>query len=70
MAGFPFIKIYFLKTLTALKFYFILNCPKFSLIHKKNLGMYAKIWIFHENDILQNFFSKSVHGYLTTRCVK
>jgi hypothetical protein len=28
-----------------------------------------KIQIFHENNILQNYFSKSVHGYLTTRCV-
>jgi hypothetical protein len=24
--------------------------------------MYAKIWIFHKNNILHNYFSKSVHG--------
>jgi hypothetical protein len=35
------------------------------LIHNKFLGRYAKNWIFHQNNILQYFFSKSVHGYLT-----
>jgi hypothetical protein len=47
-----------------------LNFTLISLIHNKILGKYAEIWIFHENNILHNFFSKSVHGYLTTRCVK
>ncbi len=30
----------------------------------------GKNWIFHQNNILQYFFSKSVHDYLTTPCVK
>jgi hypothetical protein len=60
----------FFKTLIALKLKTIWVWLKFSLIHSKFLGRYAKNWIFHQNNILQYFFSKSVHGYLTMRCVK
>ncbi len=70
IAGLPYIKIYFFKTLITLKVKRFCTYLKFSLNHNKILGRYAKIWIFHENNILQNYFSKSVHGYLTMRGVK
>jgi hypothetical protein len=70
MAWLPYIKIYFFKTLIALKLKCFRAWLKFSLIHNKTLGRYAKNWIFHQNNILQYCFSKSVHGYLTMRCVK
>ncbi len=60
----------FFKTLIALKLKILWVWLKFSLIHNKFLGRYATNWIFHQNNILQYFFSKSVHGYLTMRCVK
>ncbi len=43
---------------------------KFSQNQDKILGRYAKNWIFQQNNILPYFFSKPVHGCLTTRCVK
>ncbi len=67
MASLPYINNYFFKTL---KLKSLWVWPKFSLIHIKVLGRYAKNWIFHQNNIMQYFFSKSVHGYLTMRCVK
>jgi hypothetical protein len=70
MVSLPYIKIYFFKTLIALKLKSLWVWLKFSLIHNKFLGRYAKNWIFHQNNILQYFFSKSVHGYLTMWCVK
>jgi hypothetical protein len=60
----------FFKTLIALKLESLWVWLKFSLIHNNFLGRYAKNWIFHQNNILQYFFSKPVHGYLTMRCVK
>ncbi len=60
----------FFKTLIALKIKSLWVWLKFSLIHNKILGKYAKNWIFHQNNILQYFFLKSVNGYLTMRCVK
>ncbi len=70
MAGLPYIKIYFFKNTYSIEIEMFLAWLKFSLIHNKILGKYAKNWIFHQNDILQYYFSKSVHGYLTMRCVK
>ncbi len=35
---------------------------KFSFIHNKILGRYAKSWIFHQNNILLDYFLKTVHG--------
>ncbi len=60
----------FFKTLIAMKLKSLWVWLKFSLIHNKFLRRYAKNWIFYQNNILQYFFSKSVHGYLTTRGVK
>jgi len=34
------------------------------------LGSYAKNWFFHQNNIFQYYFSKSVHGSQTVRYVK
>jgi hypothetical protein len=58
MASFPYIKVYCFGVLL-----------KFSSIHNKFLGSFAKNRICHQNKILQYLFSKSVHGYLTMRCV-
>ncbi len=68
MASEPYRYTWYLKQVMAGMPY--IKIYSFSLIHNKILGRYAKIWIFHENNILQNYFSKWVHGYLTTRCVK
>ncbi len=38
------------------------------MIHNKILGRYAKIWIFHENSIMQNYFSK-VSAWLSNHAV-
>ncbi len=62
MAGLPYIKIYFFENTFSTESKMFLNVNKI-------LGRYAKIWIFHENNILHNYFSKLVHGYLTMRCV-
>ncbi len=35
----------------------------------KILGRYAKKWNFQQNNILQYYFSKSGHGYQTSRCI-
>ncbi len=58
-----------LKTLIALKLKSLWVWPKFSLIYNKFLGRYAKNWIFHQNNILQYFFSKLVHGYIFNHAV-
>jgi hypothetical protein len=58
----------FFLTLIALKFKCFGFCLNFSLIHNKFLGRCAKNWIFHQNNILHYFFSKSVNVYLITRC--
>ena len=49
-------KIYFFKTLIALKVKCFWTEFKFYLIHYKLLGKYAKILIFHQNNILQYYF--------------
>ncbi len=60
--------IFFFKTLIALKLKWFWARLKFSLIHNKILGRYTKHWIFHQNNILQYYFSKSVNGYWSSRC--
>ncbi len=68
MAGFPYGKIYlfYLKTPLSLKVKGFLTWLKFSLIHNKILGRYAKTWIFTK--II--FCIITFKSYLTTRHVK
>jgi hypothetical protein len=61
MAGVPYIEIYFFLNTYSIESNMILKVALISLNHNKILGRYAQNWIF------QYFFSKSVHGYLTTR---
>ncbi len=69
LAGFPYNKIYFFLNTDSIEIDIFWAWLKFSLILNKILGRYAKNWIFHQNNILQYYFSKSVHGSLTMRCV-
>ncbi len=68
MVSLPYIKIYFFKNTYSIEMKKYLSLT--FLVHNKFLGRYAKNRIFHQNNILQYFFSKSVHGHLTTRSVK
>jgi hypothetical protein len=69
MAGLPYSKIYFFENTYSIEMKMVLYL-NFSLIQNKTLGRYAKNWIFHQNNILQNYFLKSVHIYLTLQCAK
>ncbi len=60
----------FLKTLIAFIVKWFGAWPKFSLIHDKFLGRYAKRFFYQINISFPYFFSKSVHGFLTTHCVQ
>jgi hypothetical protein len=60
MVSLPYIKTYFFETLTALKLKSLWVWLKFSLIHNKFLGRYAKNWIFYQNNNLQDFFFKVI----------
>jgi hypothetical protein len=59
----------FLKHLQHWKLNF-LNLTVILLDLQQTVRKLCKNWIFQQNNILQYYFLKLVHGYLTMRCVK
>ncbi len=59
MAGLPYIKNYFFKTLIVLKVTCFRNWLELSWIQAKILGRYAKNWIFHQNNIFCSIIFQS-----------
>jgi hypothetical protein len=57
MAGLQYIKVNFFETLMFLD-------------SRQHFRKVCKYLDFHQNNILQNYFSKSVHGYITIWFVK
>ncbi len=68
MAGLPYIKISFFKTLIALKVKSFWNWLQLSCIQEKILGRYAKYWIFHQNNICSLFFKVGAWLYNHAVC--
>jgi hypothetical protein len=60
----------FFKTLIALEFKGFLSLTKIFLDSHQNFRNVCKKLDFSPTYVLQYYFSKSVHGYLTTQCVK
>ncbi len=70
MASLPYIKIYFFQNTYSIEMKESLTLTKIFLDSQQIFRKVCKKLDFHQNNILLYLFSKSVHGYLTMRCVK